>query len=919
MWVRGSAHDDTFTGSATGYNVFQPMGGEDRVDGVGGTNQINYKNSTGAVTVDLANATGAPATYTGQAQDGFGSTDWLKNIQDIQGSENFGDTLRGNDGANTIHGNGGNDVLVGRGGSDLLYGDAGFDTASYAGASSPIVVDFREGNIVAESGSSTDTLNSVEMVIGTGHDDTFWAGAPINGDFGNQVWFQGGAGNDTIHGNDSTTISYADATAGVTVNLSGVTGTASASNGSVGNDVIDQSDGDNAYGVWGSAYGDVLIGNGIDNSLRGDAGNDQLHGGSGADQADYFNSPGAVVVNLNLAVAEDGWGNTDTLDSIEGVRGSAFDDVFVGTVGDNRFWGEAGNDTIYGFGGTDLVAYFDSPTGVVVDLSSGTAQDGFGDTDSLYNIVNVVGGAFNDIISGDWSNNVLTGGAGDDVLMGRGGDDILNGDDGLDTASYAENAGPIAVYMSDLQVYEYAADTFTLLSIDTLNSIERVVGTEYDDYYDATDFVGFNVFQGGGGDDIINGNGQTWLDYSDAANGLIIDLNAAIPNGGTLAGVGNDEFGGIAGIIGSNGADTVLGAFANETFRLGAGDDRIDGGGGSDTVDYSDATGPVNVDLGTGNPTDTDPINGVPVLIDPDTGANPYVGQAFDDGFRGNDWLVNIENAIGGSGNDILRGSHVDNVLTGGDGDDTLVGRGGNDQLYGGDGNDALFGGSGNDQLYGGDGWDMADYSSDTASVTVNLAGGWAIDGWEGADTLSSIEWVRGSASGDLIVGDANANVLKGEGGADTLIGGSGSDILEGGADADTFLYTAPSDGTYIAANELRGPSRGGDYLNDFQHNTDTLSFDGAAFDIAPATPETPFLNGVNFSTIATEYDGTSAGTNSEWAAGHASFIYSTADHTLYYDGNGATAGYTVVATVQNPSGGNEIQANDLHITATAA
>jgi hypothetical protein len=76
----------------------------------------------------------------------------------------------------------------------------------------------------------------------------------------------------------------------------------------------------------------------------------------------------------------------------------------------------------------------------------------------------------------------------------------------------------------------------------------------------------------------------------------------------------------------------------------------------------------------------------------------------------------------------------------------------------------------------------------------------------------------------------------------------------------------------------------------------------------------------VNFFTIATEYNGTNSGADMEsaWGHGDASFIYSTADHTLYYDGNGAAAGYTVVATVQNPSAGNEIQANDLHITAAA-
>jgi Ca2+-binding RTX toxin-like protein len=58
---------------------------------------------------------------------------------------------------------------------------------------------------------------------------------------------------------------------------------------------------------------------------------------------------------------------------------------------------------------------------------------------------------------------------------------------------------------------------------------------------------------------------------------------------------------------------------------------------------------------------------------------------------------VVIENAIGGSGNDLITGNSARNVLTGGSGNDTLRGGAGNDYLRGGLGNDTLTGGSGND------------------------------------------------------------------------------------------------------------------------------------------------------------------------------------------------------------------------------
>ena len=58
-----------------------------------------------------------------------------------------------------------------------------------------------------------------------------------------------------------------------------------------------------------------------------------------------------------------------------------------------------------------------------------------------------------------------------------------------------------------------------------------------------------------------------------------------------------------------------------------------------------------------------------------------------------------IENAIGGSGNDILIGNQANNALTGGAGNDLLTGLDGNDTLTGGVGNDALSGDAGNDTL----------------------------------------------------------------------------------------------------------------------------------------------------------------------------------------------------------------------------
>ena len=69
--------------------------------------------------------------------------------------------------------------------------------------------------------------------------------------------------------------------------------------------------------------------------------------------------------------------------------------------------------------------------------------------------------------------------------------------------------------------------------------------------------------------------------------------------------------------------------------------------------------------------------------------------------------VKNIENVIGGSGNDELTGDDRANQLTGGFGNDILDGGAGNDTLNGGAGNDTLDGGAGDDVLFGGDGDDV--------------------------------------------------------------------------------------------------------------------------------------------------------------------------------------------------------------------
>ena len=125
----------------------------------------------------------------------------------------------------------------------------------------------------------------------------------------------------------------------------------------------------------------------------------------------------------------------------DGISGESGNDILLGQSGNDVLDGGAGNDTLSGGEGIDTVVYQFAPAGVSVTLSEGDrdtlgrASDGFGNTDSLSNIENVIGSEFDDNLTGNSSNNSLTGRGGNDTIIGISGDDNLTGGTGADTLS----------------------------------------------------------------------------------------------------------------------------------------------------------------------------------------------------------------------------------------------------------------------------------------------------------------------------------------------------------------------------------------------------------------------------------------------------------------------------------------------------
>ncbi|WP_137045769.1 S8 family serine peptidase [Pseudolabrys sp. FHR47] len=758
--LTGGAGNDTFDGGA----------GADTLNGDNGTDTVSYASAGAAVSVNLA------------TQREYSQGDILNSIENVSGSA-FNDVLVGDGNANVLIGGDGNDSFDGGAGADTLNGGSGTDTVSYASAGSAVSV-----NLATQfEYSQSDSFIGIENVTGTTFNDILVgdgnANVLIGGD-GNDS-FDGGAGADTLNGGNGTdTVNYASAGAAVSVNLS---------------TQRDYSQGDILIGienVMGTAFNDILVGDGNANALTGGDGNDALEGGGGLDTLNGGNGTDSAsfaglssAISVNLAAGRD-FATGATLISIESVTGTAFNDILVGDGnanvliggdGNDSFDGGAGADTLNGGNGTDTVNYASAGAAVSVNLST---QRDYSQGDILIGIENVMGTAFNDILVGDGNANALIGGDGNDSFDGGAGADTLNGGNGTDTVSYASAGAAVSVNLATQREYSQG---------DILNSIENVSGSAFNDVLVGdgnanvlTGGDGNDALEGGGGLDTLNGgNGTDTASFAGMGSAISVNIAAGrdFATGATLIGIENvmgTAFNDI--LVGDGNANVLTGGDGNDSFDGGAGADTLNGGSGTDTVNYASASSAVSVNLST--------------------------QREYSQG----DILIGIENVMGTAFNDVL------------------VGDGSVNELTGGDGNDSLEGGGGADTLNGGNGTDTASFTNMGSAVSVNLAAG--RDFATGA-TLISIENVTGSAFNDILIGDGNANVLTGGDGNDTFDGGAGADTLNGDAGTDTASYASAGAAVSVNLTTQREYSQG-DILNSIENVSgsafnDVLVGDGSA------------------------------------------------------------------------------------------
>lgn len=380
--------------------------------------------------------------------------------------------------------------------------------------------------------------------------------------------------------------------------------------------------------ISGGPGNDKLRGRGDLDFLAGGPGNDHLYAdendGDNADDVWYQDVANAVNVNLETGRAT-GEG-TDILHGIDGVFGSQFDDTLTGDDRTNFIWGNGGNDTITGGAGLDLIDpgdgndtsdggtdpggddldiyYVSGATGpATVDLEAGTSSgEGIG-TDTLTDFENVVGGNFDDTISGDGQSNILFGGRGNDALDGRTGFDYASywfAEGAVDASLQTKSSTGAPVPSTD-----EAGNPIDLgEGNDTFRDMEGLLGSiGFDDSLAGDN--GNNYLDGdGGNDDIAAGGGDDWIvgglgndkvdggagtnDFWDyyGAEGLVVNLVS-----GTIQSASMDvTVTGVESVAGADKRDTFIGDGAdnrfygwggNDTFAGGAGDDQIDGGAGT--------------------------------------------------------------------------------------------------------------------------------------------------------------------------------------------------------------------------------------------------------------------------------------------------------------------------------------------------
>ncbi len=460
---------------------------------------------------------------------------------------------------------------------------------------------------------------------------------------------------------------------------------------------IDGGDGNDT--LYGQLAGRYVGGGAGDDTIFAGLGGANYDGGGGFDVLHLTETPdvrwlvrldGSIGSSLRAFTALEGGELAEPGKSLQNQGGALasgnvanFDVYFSGDQNDYFELRDKGQITVHAAGGDDFLLgknggnnnpsfelYGEAGDDEIVLQDTGLADGGEGDDQ-----INIDAGSSHIVQA--------LGGSGDDILQIRSGTARVDGGVGYDVFS-AANRNPLAGLDVDLIIGTFSSNNSDRFS-GSISNIEELIGSD-----EHTDLLrGSNSGErliGAGRSDVLEGRG------------------------------GEDA------LYGGAGSDTLIGGNDDDLMHGGAGNDFIDGGSGIDTASWAFAapgSDKNELEASSFGHLDIDLLSGSAQL------------SRFNGG-QETDTLNNIENILGGDGNDTIRGDHGTNLLAGGAGNDLLDGRDGDDVLVledddtalGGLGNDRFVIGLGDVTIDGGEGFDVLDFGTLGGTITVDSVAG---------------------------------------------------------------------------------------------------------------------------------------------------------------------------------------------------
>lgn len=425
------------------------------------------------------------------------------------------DTLRGGDGNDSLSGGEGDDILAGDLGNDRLDGGTGIDHIS-GGSGDDIVFgavdganDFYDGgtdlDILDFSNASADLtfdLTVGEVRIGSSTEvDLFEGFETFNGGTGNDR-FEAVVGqassllevtrttttdDQTFNGSGGTdTLSYREALQSITVDLT--------SHQAIGSEI-----GTDSY----SSIESIETGSGDDSFVAAVAqpaastaepivetattGDETFDGGAGNDSIDYGNAMQDIVIDVASSEASGVEIGVDTLIDIEVYETGAGDDVFAAVVAQPLAASDepaaivetatTADQTFIGGAGSDTIDYSEAAQSITIDVDAGTATGAEIGTDALAGIETFVAGSGDDTFRAAIESLAPVG-----VEVVTATDAVAQayvGGAGTDTIDYSETDQGILVDVLGGTV------TGSEIGTDSVTSIETFVGGSGDDRFEA--------------------------------------------------------------------------------------------------------------------------------------------------------------------------------------------------------------------------------------------------------------------------------------------------------------------------------------------------------------------------------------------------------------------------------------------------